>query len=200
MKCQANTTSGNACKKDAITGATVCNTHGGSAPQVKAMAAVRAEAMRWTLGDATDDPGEVLLRLVTQSRMRVDAYSSLIEQKVADGQKEHGEAFTLEKILIGDQMAVTMDGDAVKTSEYIRGIVQLESQERDRLAGFATKAIGAGLAERQVRLAERQGELLAELMRLVAADPVMGLTDSQRELMPGVIRRHLSLVAGVHSG
>lgn len=194
MQCSAHTTAGDACKKDAIAGATVCRVHGGAIPAVAAKAAVRAEVMRWTIGDATDDPGEVLLRLVTQSRMRVDAYAQVIEEKITAGQKLYGDAFNLERILIGDNMTVTMDGDAVKTSEYIRGVVQLEATERDRLAGFAAKAIGAGLAERQVRVAERQGELLAELMRAVMSDPELGFTESQREAMPRVFRRHLALV------
>ena len=37
-KCQAHTTAGNPCKNPAIRGATVCRSHGGSAPQVKAAA------------------------------------------------------------------------------------------------------------------------------------------------------------------
>jgi hypothetical protein len=197
MQCVATTKSGAQCKTDSVQGATVCRMHGGSAPAVKAKAAVRAEVMRWTLGDAVDDPGEVLLRLVTQSRMRVDAYSSLIEQKIADGQTLYGNDFTLEHILVGNSMVAIGEGEAVKVGEYIRGLVQLESQERDRLGMFAAKAIAAGLAERQVRLAERQGELLAELMRMIATDPEMGFSPAQREAMPHVLRRHLALVSSV---
>ena len=37
--CTATTTAGNACRGAAMKGATVCNKHGGSAPQVKAKAA-----------------------------------------------------------------------------------------------------------------------------------------------------------------
>jgi len=190
MRCVATTKAGNPCKASAIHGSTVCNKHGGSAPQVKAKAAVRAEVMKWTLGDAVDDPGEVLLRLVTQSRMRVDSYAELIQQKIADGQELYGDDFTLENILVG---STYFEGQ--KTGEYIRGLVQLESQERDRLGMFAAKAIAAGLAERQVRLAERQGELLAELMRMITTDPEMGFTQAQREAMPHVLRRHLALVS-----
>ncbi len=190
MICTAKTKRGTPCKLHAVKGAKVCIRHGAAAPQVKAKAAVRAEVMKWTLGDAVDDPGEVLLRLVTQSRMRVDSYAELIEQKIADGQELYGETFTLENILVG---STYFEGQ--KTGEYIRGLVQLESQERDRLGMFAAKAIAAGLAERQVRLAERQGELLAELMRMITTDPEMGFTPAQREAMPHVLRRHLALVS-----
>ena len=47
-----------------------------------------------------------------------------------------------------------------KACEYIRGLAQLEPQERDRCANFATKAVAAGPAERTVRIAERQGQLI----------------------------------------
>ncbi len=50
------------------------------AQQVKAKAAVRAELIGWGLGDATVDPGEVLLRLVTQSAARAERYAMLLEE------------------------------------------------------------------------------------------------------------------------
>ena len=60
---------GKQCKAKAIPGGTACRWHGGAAGQVKAKAAVRSELLGWGLGDATVDPGEVLLRLVTQSAL-----------------------------------------------------------------------------------------------------------------------------------
>jgi hypothetical protein len=68
------------CKAKAIPGGTVCRWHGGAAGQVKAKAAVRAELIGWGLGDATVDPGEVLLRLVTQSAARAERYAMLLEE------------------------------------------------------------------------------------------------------------------------
>jgi hypothetical protein len=199
MICTAKTKRGTPCKSHAVKGAKVCIRHGAAAPQVKAKAAVRAEVMRWTLGDAVDDPGEVLLRLVTQSRMRADAYAVEIERKVNDlndnaPTDSDGDPVTLESILVGETWVSVEGGGSYKSGEYIRGLVQLEAQERDRLGMFAAKAIAAGLAERSVRVAERQGEMLAELLGAVLADPEMGLTSKQREAMPGVFRRHLTLV------
>jgi hypothetical protein len=40
------------------------------------------------------------------------------------------------------------------------GLADLEAKERDRCGNFATKAIAAGLAERTVPVAERQGQLM----------------------------------------
>src|SRR4029434_8069392 len=42
---------------------------------------------------------------------------------------------------------------------------QLEAKGRDRCANFASKAAAAGLAERTVRIAERQGQLMVEMGR-----------------------------------
>jgi hypothetical protein len=173
------------CKAWAISGGTVCIKHGGAAPRTKAKAAVRAELASWRLGDAVDDPGEVLLRLVTQSRVRADNLAQAIEDKVAKGREEFGDDFNLENILIGEQWVSNEQG-SYKAGEYVRGLVALESQERDRLANFATKAIAAGLGERQVRIAERAGEQLAVMMRLMADQ--LGFTPEQRQRMPEVIR------------
>jgi hypothetical protein len=184
MKCTAHTAAGNACKLDAIRGALVCHKHGGSAPHVKANAAVRAEVMSWGLNDALlVDPGETLLKLVSQSAARAQRYAVELEQLV-------DESDTLRAALVAQAY-----GEFGPVGEYVRGLVTLEAQERERCANWATKAIAAGLAERQVRLAEKQGALLADFLRGVLADPALGLTDEQRRAIPDVAERHLALVS-----
>jgi hypothetical protein len=187
MQCSAQTRSGRPCKSDAIRGGNVCRMHGGSAPKVVAKAAVRAEVLSWRLGDAVDDPGEVLLRLVTQSRMRADTLAAEIDERIAAGRELYGDEFTLSSILVG---STYFEGQ--KTGEYIRGLVQLEAQERDRMAGFAAKAVAAGLGERMVRQAEQNGELLFLMLSAVIADKRLALTGDQRKAMPDVIRAHLA--------
>src|SRR5579859_1243022 len=169
-RCTAHNNRGDRCGRAAVAGATVCQTHGAKSPVVKAKAAVRAEVMRWGLGDTTIDPGEVLLRLLTQSAARSDRYAQEVERLVAA-------APTLEEALVG-----RAEGEFGAIGEYIRGMAQLEAEERDRCAGFAVKAVAAGLAERQVRLAERQGQLLADVIRKVLDDPDLGLSREQRQM------------------
>jgi hypothetical protein len=41
----------------------------------------------------------------------------------------------------------------------------LEAKERERCANFAGKTVAAGLAERTVRIAERQGQLMVEMVQ-----------------------------------
>ena len=62
---------------------------------VKGKAAVRAEVMRWGLGNATVDASEVLLRLLTQSAARAERYAQEIERIVTA-------APSLEEALIGE--------------------------------------------------------------------------------------------------
>src|SRR5206468_9979660 len=146
---------------------------------------VRAEVLQWGLGDAHSDPGEVLLRLVSQRAARVERYAAELEAHVA-------ESPTLRAALVAQAY-----GEFGPIGEYIRGLAVLEAQERDRCATFAAKAVAAGLDKRRVELAERQGALIAELLRNVLTDPELGLTAEQRKAVSGVTRRHLALVTDV---
>jgi hypothetical protein len=49
--------------------------------------------------------------------------------------------------------------------EAIRGLADLEARERERFANFASKLSHAGLAERTARIAERQGQLMVEMVQ-----------------------------------
>lgn len=185
QKCVGTKQNGERCPSWAIRGATVCKVHGGLAPQVKAKAAVRDEVLNWGLNEITVDPGETLLRLVSQSARRASELAAELERLVM----EHG----LEGALVGTSIVVDSRGDEHQVGEYVRGIAMLEAQERDRCANFCRLAVAAGLAERQVRLAERQGSLIADVLRAVLADPALGLTEAQRAALPAVARRHLAI-------
>jgi hypothetical protein len=183
IRCNGKTTAGNPCKLPPIKGGRVCWKHGGSAPQVRAHAAVRAELSNWGLGDTHTDPGETLLRLVSQSAARAERYAQELESMVA-------ESDSLRKALVSQ--AYTEFGPA---GDFVRGLVILESQERDRLGNFCIKAIAAGLQERQVRLAERTGAMIADVMRAVLGDASLGLTVDQRAVVPMIMRKHIMAIA-----
>jgi hypothetical protein len=188
VRCIARTKAGKDCKNWAIKGATVCRKHGGSAPQVKAKAAIRAELFSWGLTDQHEDPGEILLRLVAQSASRCRLYASEVEQLVENSP-------SLKEALVADIWIKTDRGDEYKAGEYIRGLAKLEAEERDRCAGFCTKAIAAGLAARQVALAEKQGEIFAKGIKAILDK--LGLTEAQAAMVPGVIEATvLELSAG----
>lgn len=232
-RCTGRKANGDPCQGWRVKGSTVCRRHLPN-PKARANAEVRAEVLRWGLGDSHVDPGEVLLRLVSQSAARAEHYSQLLEQAydAAERLKRAHEArdlvdvppereyddeghllpptaavqaavSDLERIfglggvaaLVGNTYDAASNGEVYATGEAIRGLAQLEATERDRCATFAAKAIAAGLAERQVRLAEKHGALIADVLRAVLGDPELGLTTEQRKKAPGVARRHLGLVS-----
>lgn len=222
--CSGTNRQGNPCSLKAIEGGTVCWRHGGKAPQVKAKAAVRAELMSWGLDAPTVDPGETLLKLVSQSAARAHRYSLLLEDAYEAAERlraahDAGELLVtgeepeepaavqraredLEQVfitggvaaLVGNTYSLSSSGSLYATGEAIRGLATLEAQERERCANWCVKAIAAGLAERTVRMAERQGALIADLLRAVMNDAELGLTEDQRRALPDVAERHLNLV------
>lgn len=194
VQCRATSRTGKQCKNKAIPGGTVCRFHGGASPHVASKAAVRAEVFNWGLGDTTVDPGETLLRLVTQSAARAERYAMLLEEayEAAERLKQAHDAGAqiqapgdeiadtaetarrdLDRIfntggvaaLVGNTYGAAKDVGVYVTGEAIRGLADLEAKERERCANFATKAVAAGLAERTVRVAERQGQLMVEMVQ-----------------------------------
>jgi hypothetical protein len=162
--------------------------HGAGAPQVKAKAAVRAEVLAWGLGSADVSPEECLLRLISQSAARAARYAEELERM----ERERG----LASALVGKSTFIDADGQARDLGEHVRGMAKLESDERDRLARFSALAINAGLAARQVALAERIGGMIADVLRAVLADHSLALTAEQLAAAPMAIRRHLGLAGG----
>ncbi len=184
---------GGYCTQWPVKGTKRCRTHPGkSLAKAKAEGMIVTELRNWGLGDTNVDPGEIMLRLVSQSAARVDFYSSLVQQAYAAAerlrqaeqppQSDLLEAETarldLERIfntggvaaLIGHTYAGTQTSGVIATGEKIRGLADLESQERDRLAGFCAKAVAAGLAERMVRQAEKYGAMVAAVLAGAATD------------------------------
>jgi hypothetical protein len=89
--------------------------------------------------------------------------------------------------LIGHTYAADKMAGIFASSEAQRALVQLEAQERDRCVRYAKTAHDMGIAEREVRLAESQGQLLASVVRNILGD--LQLTEEQQERAAGVIQR-----------
>jgi len=179
---------GQKCGQYVVKGTKHCRHHAGKTlAKAKAQGAVVVELKKWGLGDSTVDPGEVLLRLVTQSAWRAERYAAEVARLVE-------EASNLTAALTGSSYTVDEEGEAVKSGEYIRAMVELENDERDRCAGFAAKAIAAGLAERQMQVLERQVEIFAAALRAGLSEA--GMNEQQQQDVIGRVGRHLRLAAG----
>lgn len=193
------------CGRWAIKGGTICPSHGGANRRTRGIAAVRAEVAKWSPHDVTVDPGEQLLRLVAQSSRRAGTYAELLGAQYAraqaEGEQQPGdEDQDLPVIpagvaaLIGYKWgAAGKDGDLYRTEEAIRGLVALEADERDRCARFCKLAVDAGIAERQVRLAEAQGAAIVAVIRAVTAAAIAAGMPSEYgdvfiDAAPGALR------------
>jgi hypothetical protein len=91
---------------------------------------------------------------------------------------------------IRTELANLADKDSLKGEALMR----LWDEERDRIARISNMALQVGVAAKQVELAQRYGEALANLLQAVVHDPVLGLTKAQRSRLPDVLRAHLSAV------
>jgi hypothetical protein len=70
-------------------------------------------------------------------------------------------------------------------------LLHLWNMERERVAKIAKMALDAGVAERRVQLAEKYGEMLAELLRGIFWDQELALTNRQHRALPEILKRHL---------
>lgn len=158
-------------------GQKVCYIHGGAAPKAKAAAERRlkeeatAIAVEKFGGRRDIDPASALLEEVH----RTAGHVAWLESQIAEGHV--------------DIAALTLRG--VEPSVWM----QLYNTERNRLIAVTKAALDAGIAERQVQLAEAQGLMLASVIRAILDD--LELSSMQLERAPGVIRQHLLAVSAL---
>lgn len=94
--------------------------------------------------------------------------------------------------LVGSVYASTPGGQVYAGREEIRALVRLESDERDRCAKLCALALTAGIAERQVKMAETQGRETAWVFRRILDK--LDLTPEQLARVPEVMSRELALL------
>jgi len=183
---------GQPCMRYPKAGATVCYGCGGAAPQVRAAAARRQaveEARRHVevaLGQkaaAKVDPVAALQELINWSSAHVAWYLARVRELKPDA------------LVFGDAKVTESqrDGLTVEQKAEINVWLKLYNAERDRLADYCSTAIRVGLAEREVRLAEQTGALIADVIRRVLSD--LELTPDQQARALDVVPRHLRAVA-----
>jgi hypothetical protein len=197
-QCQAIVAStGEQCKKMAIAGGTVCRSHGGGAPQVKAAAArnVVKESLfaeltghQKILGSPIySDPVTILYDLIALSAGHVAWYKMMVEKLIPDA-------------LVWSESQVSQGAGgklSVTQTATVNQWLQLYNAERKFLAELSTKAIAAGLAEREIRMEEERGKMLAETLREILADLELSPDQSERALQIVPLRLR-AIVEGPH--
>lgn len=152
-----------------------CRAHGGNLPgpsmaaEKEMRAAIAAKALN-TYGLPKDvDPQTALLQEVQRTAGHVDWLEDLVHNlESQDALKQYTEA-------------------GIAPAVWISMLVD----ERKHLVNAASAAIKCGVAERQVRIAEEQGRLLAMVLQAFMRDSELGLSPQQMVIAPKLIRKHL---------
>jgi hypothetical protein len=169
-RCSARSSrTGERCKRWAVKGAKVCPAHGARAPQVKAAAKRRR------------DEQTALAAVATYGLPRQIAPDQALLEEV---HRTAGHVAWLHQLIGGlDQTGLTQRAENGTTSPAVW--VDLYQRERAHLVKVAASAIAAGIAERQVKLAEQQGALLASAVQRIL--DALDLTPQQRARVPEVV-------------
>lgn len=194
-RCKAKARStGEQCKRAAIDGGTVCRTHGGASPQARAAAERRvqeekaAAAARLFAVPKDIDPADALIDLVKWTAGEVDYWRREVERIAADEPAKLTAGIT--RIERGTRDRADVDMRTIETVPHIAYRMLTDAQ--DRLAKFAAAALRAGVAERQIRLAEDQGALVAQVIRGILDQ--LDLTPAQAARVPEVVPAQLRLL------
>lgn len=138
---------GGRCHQRAIKGMSACRMHVGMpADEAKAIGEAKLAAAT-VFGDFAEnaDPGDVLLWSVTVAYLRARWYGERIAAHLAA------------------ENATVLD-------DAITGLVDREAAERERALRASKAALDAGIAERQVRIAEAMAAQLLDVIRLIVTD------------------------------
>jgi hypothetical protein len=183
-----NRESGERCRNRHPAGGKACGFHGGNAKQSKAAAASRiaeqkARALVTTYGLPVDiAPDQAILDEVH----RTAGHVAWLEQQV--------HALTEGELVWGTTRVKEGGDDRGITEEAVpNALLRLYNEERDRLVRVCTAALKAGIEERQVKLAEQQGSMVAQAIKGILAD--LRLTAEQRALVSIVVPQHLRALA-----
>lgn len=163
---------GERCRARAIRGGTVCVAHGGRAPQVKAAAARRvAQAEAVAILNTMGRPVEVgPLTALVQAVQEAAGNVVFLRDRVQALDPTFGEGAHL----VGPNHL----GDGAP-----HVWLALYNEALDRLAKISAAAVRAGVDVAQVRIAEQQGELLAQAMRGLLARLGVEVTAEVRAAM-----------------
>lgn len=180
------------CGAPPLKGGKRCRNHGGASQQAKAAADRRLaemEAQREldkavvTLGLPQDiDPGKALLDEIARTYGAVKWLEAKVRELEPD-QLVWG--VTQTEVGVGPEGLIDKTTEKAEFNAWYR----LYCEERDRLSRVAALALKAGIEERRIKLAESQGDLVAQAIRSIL--DALNLTPQQLELVPVIVPQTL---------
>lgn len=186
---------GKPCGQGPVAGGKTCKYHGGHTPAALKVSEKRIQEellrMRMTTygGPRDVEPAEALLEEVRWTAGHVqwlrEQVQTLNPDEITWGLAEETE-----------KGATEFPGtDTVKKAAPSVWL-QLYREERKHLSQICADCLRLGIEERRLRLAERQGSLIAEMIRKLLEDPELGLNPSQQVAGRAIASRHLRLLSG----
>lgn len=185
---------GDRCHASAIRGTDACKTHGGQRREVLKAKGEALSAWHAVPGRVDVSPAEAVMAMLQMSWARVHLYAGLLKRQLEDADPGSPGGVGQGEGLIGHTRSASPSVGVYESGEAIRGLALLEAQERDRCVRFAKTAADMGVADREIRLAEAQGALLAgAISRILDA---LELTPGQRAKIPEIVPGVLLDIAG----
>lgn len=129
------------------------------------------------------DPHTALLEEITRTAGHIGWLAEKVREHDGDEQLVWGKT---KEVIGGKDAGLTKES---KPSVWL----QLYDRERKNLVDVSRIAIAAGIAEREVQIAEKQGALIAQVIRSVLSE--LGVDD--RPQVEKVIRKQLQLVGSM---
>lgn len=201
--CGARKKSGGTCDKTAgwgtdHNGIGTCKLHGGSTRNARVSAAKKEAAMAAvTLGAPIDiGPLDALLWCVRIAAGEVAYFTmqvSLLQDSEIAGRTRQDKERPLSYGKDGEDSA----RNVTETTWGLPALhvwVAARQAALDRLARYSKMALEAGVAERQVQLAERYGELIGRIIGNILDG--LTLNEEQQAKAPDLVRKHLAAIEG----
>lgn len=182
------------CRKAACTGLDVCRSHGGANPNAaaksaKARADVAAAREVARFGrKITTHPAEALIDLVHWTAGEVAYWRGKVADLEAQDPDQLLWGTTAEVHKGSGEFPGTDTTDEAKPAAAYAMLVDASN----RLAAYAAAALRAGVDERRVQLAERQGLAIAGAIRAIL--DALDLSPAQWELVPTIVPAQLRLL------
>jgi hypothetical protein len=191
-ECVKRRKGGGVCHGAAVAGTDACRMHGGQRGDVLKAKGEALSAWRAVPGRSDISPSEAVMSMLQMSWARVHLYASLLERQLAGADRSRGVGEG--EGLVGHTFSASPSVGVYESGEAVRGLAVLEERERDRCVRYAKVAHDMGIADREIRLAEQQGALLAGAINRIL--DALELSPAQRGRVPDIVPGILLEVAG----